>query len=144
MQGGKALGLQLLKMVPEEEHQYVTIDKVTNSGGEGVVMAMFLYGVISQLRAERQAKLQKAGGGPLILDNPFAKATTPALWQAQRMLAASMGVQLVFATALQDYNALGEFPSFIRLRRGGKNSKTNRTHLETVRFKFNEPLVLVA
>lgn len=143
MQGGKALGLQLLKMVPEEEHQYVTMDKITNSGGEGVVMAMFLYGVISQLRAERQAKLQKGGGGPLILDNPFAKATTPALWQAQRMLAASMGVQLVFATALQDYNALGEFPSFIRLRRGGKNSKTNRTHLETVRFKFNEQSTVV-
>lgn len=144
MQGGKAMGLQLLKMVPEEEHQYVTMDKITNSGGEGVVMAMFLYGVISQLRAERQATLQKAGGGPLILDNPFAKATTPHLWQAQRMLAASMGVQLVFATALQDYNALGQFPSFIRLRRGGKNNKTHRTHLETVRFKFNDEQAVVS
>lgn len=41
----------------------------------GVVMAMFLYMVINQLRSETPAKLKKAGGGPLILDNPFAKAT---------------------------------------------------------------------
>lgn len=135
---GKPLGLQMLKMVPDEALQYVAVDKIQNSGGEGVVMAMFLYMLINQLRAETQAKLKKAGGGPLILDNPFAKATTPTLWQAQRLLAQAMDVQLIFATALPDYNTVGEFGRFVRLRKAGKNSKTGRWHLEAVDFKLNE------
>lgn len=141
---GKALGLQVLKMVIEESQQYVAMDKITNSGGEGVVMAMFLYLVISQLRSDMQAREQKAGGGPLILDNPFAKATTPALWKAQRMLANAMGVQLIFATAVQDYNTLGEFGKFVRLRRAGQNTKTRRWHLETADFQLNEPMAEAA
>lgn len=136
---GKPLGLQMLKMVPDEALQYVSVDKIQNSGGEGVVMAMFLYMLVNQLRSETQAKLKKAGGGPLILDNPFAKATTPTLWQAQRLLAQAMDVQLIFATALPDYNTVGEFGRFVRLRKAGKNSKTGRWHLEAVDFKLNEP-----
>lgn len=134
---GKPLGMQMLKMVPDENLQYVAVDKIQNSGGEGVVMAMFLYMVINQLRSETQAKLKKAGGGPLILDNPFAKATTPTLWKAQRMLAESMDVQLIFATALPDYNTVGEFGRFVRLRKAGKNTKTGRWHLEAVDFKLS-------
>lgn len=141
---GKSLGLQMLKMVPDENLQYVAVDKIQNSGGEGVVMAMFLYMVINQLRSETQAKLKKAGGGPLILDNPFAKATTPTLWKAQRMLAQAMDVQLIFATALPDYNTVGEFGQFVRLRKAGKNTKTGRWHLEAVDFKLSPQVEALA
>lgn len=136
MPNNRTLGLRVLKMVSDESEQYVAFDKISNSGGEGIVMAMFLYGVISQLRAETQAKSGKAGGGPLILDNPFAKATSPAMWKAQRLLARSMGLQLIFATAIQDFNALGEFESFIRLRKAGQHSKTGRRHLELMKQTF--------
>jgi hypothetical protein len=139
MGGGRPLGLNVLRMVIDESQQYVPVDKISNSGGEGVVMALFLYVVIAQLRAETQAKLHKLAGGPLILDNPFAKATSPTMWKAQRMLAQSMGVQLIFATAIQDYNALAEFSTFVRLRRAGQNSRTNRYHIERVQFRLNEP-----
>lgn len=135
---GKPLGIQILKMVQDEALQYVAVDKIQNSGGEGVVMAMFLYLLINQLRSETQAKLKKTGGGPLILDNPFAKATTPTLWKAQRMLAQSMDVQLIFATALPDYNTVGEFSRFNRLRKAGKNTKTGRWHLEVADFTLRE------
>ncbi|MGI4890089.1 MAG: hypothetical protein ACRYGJ_13590 [Janthinobacterium lividum] len=138
MCGGRSLGIQVLRMVVDENQQYTPVDKISNSGGEGVVMAMFLYVVIAQLRAETQAKLHKLAGGPLILDNPFAKATSPTMWKAQRLLAQAMGVQLVFATAIQDYNTLGEFSSFVRLRRAGRNSKSGRWHLECVRYRLNE------
>jgi len=138
---GKQLGLQILKMVPDEALQYVAVDKIQNSGGEGVVMAMFLYLLINQLRSETQAKLKKTGGGPLILDNPFAKATTPTLWKAQRLLAQAMDVQLIFATALPDYNTVGEFSRFVRLRKAGKNTKTGRWHIEVADFKLREPEV---
>lgn len=136
---GKPLGLQVLKMVPDEDQQYVPVDQLKNSGGEGVTMAMFLYLVINQLRAETHAKLKKGGGGPLILDNPFAKATTPTLWRAQRLLAEAMDVQLIFATALPDYNTLGEFRRFIRLRKAGKNRKTGRWHLEHADLALTKP-----
>ncbi|SPA23805.1 conserved hypothetical protein [Cupriavidus taiwanensis] len=135
---GKPLGLQILKMVPDESLQYVLVDKIANSGGEGVVMAMFLYLLINQLRSETQAQLKKLGGGPLILDNPFAKATTPTLWKAQRMLAQSMDVQLIFATAVADYNSVGEFNRIIRLRKAGRNSKTGRWHLEAAEVNLRD------
>lgn len=136
--GDRPLGLKVLRMVVDESQQYLPVEKISNSGGEGVVMALFLYVVITQLRAETQAKLHKLGGGPLILDNPFAKATSPTMWKAQRLLAQSMGVQLIFATAIQDYNALAEFSAFVRLRRAGQNSKTGRWHLESVRYRLND------
>lgn len=131
---GRSLGIKLLKMSPDSDLQYVGVDKIQNSGGEAVVMAMFLYLLINQLRSETQAKLKKSGGGPLILDNPFAKATNPAMWKAQRELAAAMDVQLIFATALPDYNAVADFPRFVHLRKAGKNNKSNRWHLEVVDF----------
>lgn len=135
---GRPLGLQVLKMSIEETEQYVPVERVSNSGGEGVVMAMFLYLVINHLRAENHAQVHRIAGGPLILDNPFAKATSPAMWRAQRLLAETMNVQLIFATALQDFNALGEFQRFIRLRRAGQNSRTRRWHLEFANLKLND------
>jgi hypothetical protein len=141
---GKDLGIQFLKMVPEEARQYASLEHISNSGGEGVVMAMFLYAVMSQLRSETQASPNRAAGGPLILDNPFAKATLAAMWQAQRLLAQAMGIQLVFASAIQDYNTLGEFPYIIRVAKAGTNSKTQRTHLRAVSVSFNQDLARAA
>jgi hypothetical protein len=37
----------------------------------------------------------------------------------------------------QDYNALGEFTGFVRLHRAGQNRRTQRWHLEAVRFKLH-------
>jgi hypothetical protein len=141
---GKPLGLYVLKMSIEESEQYVPVEKISNSGGEGVVMAMFLYLVINQLRAENHAQVQKNAGGPLILDNPFAKATSAALWRAQRLLAAAMNVQLIFATALQDFNSIGEFQRFIRLRKAGQNTKTKRWHLEVANLQLSDAADKVA
>lgn len=135
---GRPLGLYVLKMSIEETEQYVPVERVSNSGGEGVVMAMFLYLLINQLRAENHAQVHRIAGGPLILDNPFAKATSPAMWRAQRLLAEAMNVQLVFATAVQDFNALGEFQRFIRLARAGQNNKTKRWHLQIANLKLND------
>ena len=126
---GAPLGIQMLKMSVEETEQYVVVDRISNSGGEGVVMAMFLYLLINELRAENYASVQKTAGGPLLLDNPFAKVTSGAMWKAQRLLAASMGVQLIFATAVEDYNALAEFNRFVRLRKAGPHTGTRRWHL---------------
>lgn len=133
---GGQLHLQFLKMVIDPQEQYVPINKLTNSGGEAVAMAMFLYLVTAQIRAEQRFSQKSASSGPLILDNPFAKATNPGIWQAQRALAQAMGTQLILATAMPDYNTLGEFARIVRLRRVGQNNKSGRWHLELCDYEF--------
>lgn len=142
--GGGHLGIQLLKMSVDDTRQYEPVAELKLSGGEGVTTAMFLYCVVSQVRSDTQAKEQKLGGGPLLLDNPFAKATKPVLWEAQLMLANAIGVQFVFATAIHDYSTLGQFKHFVRLRAAVVNSKTRRRHIQHVGFHLNDPVVEVA
>lgn len=136
--GGGNLGINLLKMSVDDSRQYEPVAEMKLSGGEGVTTAMFLYCVVSQVRADTQAKEQRLGGGPLLLDNPFAKATKPVLWEAQLMLANAIGVQFIFATAIHDYSTLGQFKHFVRLRRGSVNTKTRRMHLELANYHLND------
>lgn len=136
--GRNELGLQVLKMEQNEAYQYQLAGELKGSKGQGTVIAMFLYLLISQLRADTQARAKRGGGGPLILDNPFAKVQTRALIDAQRLLAKEIGVQLVFFTANADYNILSGFRRVIRLRKSGANSKTNRSHIEMVSAAFED------
>jgi hypothetical protein len=99
---------------------------------------MFLYLLISQLRADTQASAKRAGGGPLILDNPFAKVQTRALIDAQRLLAKEIGVQLIFFTANADANILAGFRRVIRLRKSHMNSRSQRSHIEMVSATFTD------
>lgn len=137
--GRQELGLQVLKMEQNEVYQYQLAGELKGSKGQGTVIAMFLYLLISQLRADTQARTKRGGGGPLILDNPFAKVQTRALIDVQRLLAKEIGVQLIFFTANADYNILSGFRRVIRLRKSGANSKTNRSHIEMVSATFEEP-----
>ena len=81
---GQGEGYNLLTPAVDGDHIYA-------ADVEGVVMAMFLFLLINQLRAENHAHVQRIAGGPLILDNPFAKATSPAMWRAcsNRLLTAA-------------------------------------------------------
>lgn len=132
------LGLQVLKMEQNEAYQYQLVGELRGSKGQGTVIAMFLYLLISQLRADTQAQVKRGGGGPLILDNPFAKVQTRTLIDAQRLLAKEIGVQLVFFTANADYNILSAFRRVIRLRKSGSHTKTNRSHIEMVSAAFED------
>jgi hypothetical protein len=136
--GRQELGLQVLKMEQNEAHQYHLASDLKTSGGQGTVIAMFLYLLISQLRSDTRARAKRGGGGPLILDNPFAKVQTRALVDAQRLLAREIGVQLIFFTANADYNVLAGFRRVIRLRKTGANSKTGRSHIEMVSAAFDD------
>ncbi|WP_157198064.1 hypothetical protein [Methylomonas sp. DH-1] len=136
--GRQELGLQVLKMEQNEVYQYQLAGELKGSKGQGTVIAMFLYLLISQLRADTQVRTKRGGGGPLILDNPFAKVQTRALIDVQRLLAKEIGVQLIFFTANADYNILSGFRRVIRLRKSGANSKTNRSHIEMVSATFED------
>jgi hypothetical protein len=136
--GRQDLGIEVLKMEQNEAHQYQLASELKGSKGQGTVIAMFLYLLISQLRADTQATAKRAGGGPLILDNPFAKVQTRALIDAQRLLAKEIGVQLIFFTANADANILAGFRRVVRLRKSHMNSKSQRSHIETVSATFED------
>lgn len=136
--GRQDLGIEVLKMEQNEAHQYQLASELKGSKGQGTVIAMFLYLLISQLRSDTQATAKRAGGGPLILDNPFAKVQTRALIDAQRLLAKEIGVQLVFFTANADYNILAGFRRVVRLRKSHMNSKSQRSHIEMVSAAFED------
>jgi hypothetical protein len=125
-------------MEQNEAYQYQLASQLKGSKGQGSVIAMFLYLLISQLRADMQARAKRAGGGPLILDNPYAKVQTRALVDAQRLLAKEIGVQLIFFTANADYNMLAGFRRVIRLRKAGAHSKSGRSHIEMVSAAFTD------
>jgi hypothetical protein len=136
--GRPDLGLEVLKMEQNEAHQYQLASELKGSKGQGSVIAMFLYLLISQLRSDTQATAKRAGGGPLILDNPFAKVQTRALIDAQRLLAKEIGVQLIFFTANADANILAGFRRVIRLRKSHMNSRSQRSQIEMISATFED------
>ncbi|HEX4550442.1 hypothetical protein [Pseudomonas sp.] len=131
----RAFGLQLLQMEQNADHQYQDAGRLKKSGGQGVVIAMFMYLMMSQLRRTHQAVTKRGGGCPLILDNPFAKVQTRALIDVQIMLAEAIGVQLIFFTAMKDVNILAGFQRVIRLRKDGV--KSGRSHIQMATATFN-------
>lgn len=135
------LGIRILKMVEITDEQYVPVDRLSHSGAERISMALLLYFIIAKLRYEQRAQQRKAQGGVLILDNPFAKATARPIWQAILSLADSMGVQLIIATGMKEYDTLSVFRRFLRLAKSERNMTTGRTHVSVADFNFRPELV---
>lgn len=138
LSGGQPLGLKLIRVTQHARLEYDEIAKIASSGGEKVTAAMLLYFVIAKLRAENRAR--RADGGPLILDNPFAKMNMESLWRTVRSLADAVGVQCIFATIMEDKNALSVFDRLIELRPGPVSKRTDRRHVEAVDVTFRTPV----
>jgi chromosome segregation ATPase len=134
----ETFGLQILKMEENTEFQYQPVNNMKSSGGQGTVMAMFLYMLVSHLRVDTAAKAMRGGGGPLLLDNPFANVQTRALIDAQRMLAESMKIQLICLTANADPNIIEGFHRVLRLRKAGVQKNSHRTLIEMVKATFKD------
>ena len=127
--GRSTLGIRLLKPKGEGDTEHMPIDQVTVSGGELLTAAMMIYLVLARLRADSMH------GGPgdsgvLIMDNPLGKANKVLLLKTQIGLADAMGIQLFYATGVQDTSALAEFENIVRLRRSRRSSGTGRIHVE--------------
>ena len=127
--GRSTLDIRLLKPKGEGDTEHMPIERVTVSGGELLTAAMMIYLVIARLRAD--AMHEGTGeAGVLILDNPLGKANKTLLLKTQIRLADAMGIQLFYATGVQDMNALGAFENIVRLRRNRQSRATRRIHVE--------------
>ena len=127
--GRSTLDIRLLKPKGEGDTEHMPIERVTVSGGELLTAAMMIYLVIARLRADAMH-----GGtgeaGVLILDNPLGKANKALLLKTQIGLANAMGIQLLYATGVQDTSALATFENIVRLRRNRQSRATRRIHVE--------------
>jgi hypothetical protein len=85
------------------------------SGGEQLTSAILLYCTLAQVRARARGATRK-GTSTLILDNPIGRASRARFLELQREVARTMGVQLVYTTGVNDYDALRALPKIVRLR----------------------------
>ena len=85
------------------------------SGGEQLTSAILLYCTLAQVRARARGATRK-GTSTLILDNPIGRASRARFLELQREVARTMGVQLIYTTGVNDYDALRALPKIVRLR----------------------------
>lgn len=98
-------------------HRHDIVDFSSFSGGERLTAAILLYTALAQLRARsRDGALRAREAGLLILDNPFGAASLREFVDLQQRVARQMGVQLIYATGVNDLGALEVFPRILRLR----------------------------
>ena len=122
------LGLRLLK--PSDVGiEYMDVAHKVGSGGESLTAALLLYLVMAQIRGRSRGDGIDPNSGFLILDNPLGKANKPALIRPQIELARQFGIQLIYASGIQDYNALSQFSHLLRLRRTHGDRISGRSHI---------------
>lgn len=121
--------VRILKPGPALRPDRVAVtDLATFSGGEQLTAAILLYCTLARLRA--QARSAHGPAGLLTLDNPIGKSSNVTLLRLQRRVADAMGVQLVYTTAVDDREALGVLPHWIRLRNDRSDARTGNQHVE--------------
>jgi multidrug efflux pump subunit AcrA (membrane-fusion protein) len=129
--GVEGFAVQILKPNPALRPQRVPVTELaTFSGGEQLTAAILLYCTLARLRA--QARQTQTAGGMLTLDNPIGKSSNVTLLQLQRRVADAMGVQLVYTTAVDDREAVGVLPHWIRLRNERRDTRSGNLHVERV------------
>ena len=131
--GTKTANIRILK--PEYQLRagsYDIMALVKFSDGEKLTTAILLYCILVRLRARQKARaehLLDTDSGLLLLDNPFGKATLATFVDLQLRMARLMGVQLIYATGMNDFSALKHFPHYVRLRNSSRGKATNDYHV---------------
>jgi hypothetical protein len=84
------------------------------SGGQGYTAAIILYCALVRARAFQEGR-DFAGGGPLLLDNPFGSVTNPAMLDMFAAVARKLRVQLILFSAIKDEDAMATLGHVIRI-----------------------------
>jgi hypothetical protein len=115
---------------PHAAQRYVPIAKMAKeSGGERLTSTVLLYCTLVQLRAFERAQHIGATSS-LILDNPIGAASHPMLLELQREVAQVRRIQLIYTTAVKDFDAIRMFPNIIRVRNDRRDAKSGERLME--------------
>ena len=86
------------------------------SEGERTTVAILLYCTLVKIRAQSRGHAgRRAEVSALLLDNPVGPCSKPEFLQMHRWIASQLGVQLIYATGINDPAALSVFPNRVRL-----------------------------
>lgn len=108
-------------------HRMSIADLRGKSGGERLTCAILLFCALVRLRHQDGSKKRS---NVLVLDNPIGTASRVSFLDLQREVAESMNVQLVYATGVNDLNAVGALENVIRLRNSRVDRRTGRRIVE--------------
>lgn len=130
--------VRVLNPDPNHKGQRLEIpDLAKFSGGERLTCAVLLYCTLAQLRARRRG-LHHKPSGVLLLDNPIGSASRVTFINLQLDVARAMGIQLIYTTGVNDYEALRPLPNLIRL----KNDRVNRNNGQhVVELDSDKPVI---
>jgi hypothetical protein len=138
--------VQILFPDPGTLHYVPPNRLMKESGGERLTSMVLLYCTLLRMRAAHRTKA--AGKSScLILDNPIGVASRVLFLELQREVAESMDIQLIYTTAIKDFEALRIFPNIVRIsndqhdRRTGHHLltlDTSSTNLESMRIMHSE------
>ena len=118
-QGGRPLGIEMLKPKREAIETYMPVDRIGVSNGEGVTLAMLLYTVIQKMAMDERADGKKAPtGGFLMLDNTYGTSNLMEHVILQKTMADVLDIQLFVTTCVEDKHVLNMFPTITRLVQG--------------------------
>jgi hypothetical protein len=119
---------RLLKPSAVMERREVAVEEAsTASGGERLTAALLLFFLLVRLRAPRFGLLQPTY--TLFADNPIGTCSSVSLLQLQRRVADSFNVQLIYATGVNDLDALSVLPKIIRLRNEHVDARTRHQYV---------------
>lgn len=112
-------GMEATILKPETQRRKTRYPVREMSGwseGERTTVAIILYCTLVKLRAQSRGLAERrAEVSALLLDNPIGKASKPEFLEMHRWIAGALGVQLIYATGINDPQALSVFPNRIRL-----------------------------
>ncbi len=115
--------VQILLPDPADQQYIPPTRMMKESGGERLTSMVLLYCTLLRMRAAHRTK--PAGKtGCLILDNPIGVASRAIFLELQREVAEAMNIQLIYTTAIKDFEALHVFPNIIRIRNDQLDRRT--------------------
>jgi DNA repair exonuclease SbcCD ATPase subunit len=127
--GDSPFKVHIIKPHGDLHYERADITELTRfSGGQKVTAAIALFATMLNMRADGQTSRRSGNCTTLLLDNPFGKSSSIKFVQLQCEVAARLGVQLIYTTAVQDLGALSEFRRVIRLERR-RNRRNDALHL---------------
>jgi hypothetical protein len=115
--GETGVDATILKPETQRRRQRYPVREMAGwSEGERTTVAILLYCTLVKIRTQSRGHAgRRAEVSALLLDNPVGPCSKPEFLQMHRWIASQLGVQLIYATGINDPTALSVFPNRVRL-----------------------------
>ena len=113
------------------------------SGGEGFTYAALSLMIFNQLICHINASA-KQPGGILVVDNPIGTCNHLEFIKLQQIMAGILGNQLIYPTAVKDFDALSLFPNVVALSNNRVDGRTGYHHVEVEGHTHHIPEITTA